>query len=114
MSNWSVSSTRTSWPRCFAASTSTRVLYRASWRDKMTIRMTLLRPRSSFRRLRHSALPATPQAAETIRLLVRAHQILLVNVHQEIAFQGLAPQQHAETHTRPVRDRQQDTLAHRA
>src|SRR5260370_4892504 len=91
MSNWRVSITCTSWPRLSAASTRARVLYSDSWRERMTSRM--LRP---------------------LLRGVRTQEVFLAHVHNEIASQGLAPQEHPATHARPAGDRHADAFCDRS
>src|SRR5438874_224192 len=93
-SNWSVSSTRTSWPRFAPAATSARVLYNSGCRDRMTTRMAGPLP---------VGLP--------LRLL---QQVLPAHVHEEIAGQRLPAEDHREPHLAAVGDCQADGLRPRA
>src|SRR5262245_65125575 len=91
MSNWRVSSTRTSWPRRDAASTRARVLYNSAWRDRMTRRMAASSGREAF--------PFRETRALVRRgALQAALEIGAADVHEERAGQGAAAEDHAEAH----------------
>src|SRR5260370_41763988 len=96
MSNCNVSSTRTSWPRFVAASTSMRVLYNDSWRDRMTSRM-------------HR--PPALIVWRTVKL--NGIHVLAPHVDHEVAGQGLAAEQDAVAHAGAARHGQANALLDR-
>src|SRR5947209_2427948 len=93
-SNWSVSRTRTSWPRFSPSFRSARVLYSSGCRDRMTTRMA------------GPLLVGLP-----LQLL---QQVLPAYVHKEISRQRLPAEDDRKAHLAAVGDRQADDPGQRA
>src|ERR1700681_2325275 len=105
------SSTRTSAPLCWQASTRRRVEYNVALRDRMAIFIRgLTLPFRLSRRLPAAAGRPSPRGWPPVPA---SQAVFARDVDAEVPLQSLAPEDHAKEHAGAVGQSEEDTLAHR-